>query len=608
MSATVHDANTTTPPSDAPLSEAPLSTGQTAWRLIRYRPWQFLGTILFRGIDDLVPFATGLIMKAFFDIITGDAQAGFTAWTLVALYVVLELSDRGVLFMATIIGNRWWYHVNSLLRKNLLEAVLAVQNPMRISSSSGETTNRFRDDVDAVVSYLEQYIHLWGNLVFAALAITWMAKIDVWVTAVTVAPAVLIVTIVDVARKHIVKYRTAQRAATEASTNFANEMFQSVQALQVATAEGKAVDHYRQLNDARRQSTLVDNIFNQMLFSVNVNISHLATGVILMMVAQAMKDGTFTVGDFVLFSTYVGEVARSGSLIGRVMAQHRRAEVSFGRMASMIESDSTAPLVEYGPVYLKEDLPPIPPPEPAADHRLERLQVRGLNCVYPDSTNGVHEIDLTIERGSFTVITGRIGSGKTTLVRALLGVLPVQSGEILWNGERVAVPKDHFLPPRCAYTPQVPRLFSESLRDNILLGLPEDEQVVATAVRMGALEEDIPTLERGLDTTVGPRGVKLSGGQIQRAAAARMFARDAELYVFDDLSSALDVETERTLWERLFEARHQTCLVVSHRRPALQRADQIILLHEGRIGAVGTLDELMETSSQMRSLWHGEDG
>jgi ATP-binding cassette subfamily B protein len=588
-------------------SQSP-STLRTAWLLVLYRPGLFLATVLFRGIDDLVPFATGLIMKAFFDTITGDAPAGFTAWTLVAFYVVIELGDRGVLFVATILGHRWWYTASSLLRKNMLIAVLAIRNPLQVASASGETTNRFRDDVDAVVTYIEQYIHLWGNLAFAALAITWMARIDVMVTIVTVIPAVVIVTIVDVARKHIMKYRTAQRAATEASTNFANEMFQSVQALQVATAEDKAVEHYRHLNDARRKSTLIDNLFNQMLMSVNINISHLATGAILMLVAQAMKEGTFSVGDFVLFSTYVGEVARSGSLIGRVMAQHRRAEVSLARMTSTIETESTAALVKFGPVYLAEPLPPIPPPDSVSAHRLKQLEVRGLSCAYPNSPNGVHDIDFQLTRGSFTVITGKLGAGKTTLVRALLGIVPTTSGQILWNGDQIEEPKDFFLPPRCAYTPQVPRLFSESLRDNILLGLLEEQETVDSAVRMGALEEDIPTLERGLDTVVGPRGVKLSGGQIQRAAAARMFVREAELFVFDDLSSALDVQTERILWERLFETRQQTCLVVSHRRPALQRADQIILLHEGRISATGTLSELLKSSAQMRSLWHGDDG
>jgi ATP-binding cassette subfamily B protein len=210
------------------------------------------------------------------------------------------------------------------------------------------------------------------------------------------------------------------------------------------------------------------------------------------------------------------------------------------------------------------------------------------------------------------VVTGRIGSGKTTLLKALLGLLPKEGGEIAWNGHPVEDPAAFFVPPRSAYTAQVPLLFSESLRDNILLGLPEERVDLAGAIRLAVMEQDLEELEDGLDTVIGAKGVKISGGQRQRTAAARMFVRDPELLVFDDLSSALDVETEQALWERVFASQDgvsaATCLVVSHRRPAFRRADHIVVLVEGCVEAEGTLDELLESCDEMRRLWAGDLG
>jgi ATP-binding cassette subfamily B protein len=367
------------------------------------------------------------------------------------------------------------------------------------------------------------------------------------------------------------------------------------------------IAHFRRLNDHRRTQQVKDATLHAVLESLFWNTLNIGTGIILVVGAAAMSTGEFTVGEFAMFVFFLDLVTDAAFFLGLFIARYQQASVSFKRMLDLMGDADPMRLVERKRLGLRGELEE-PDVVPAHLSPLRELAIRNLSFRYPGTGEGIDDVTFTVPAGSFTVITGRVGAGKTTLLRAILGLVEADSGEILWNSEVVEDPSSFFIPPRSAYTPQVPRLFSMSLLDNLLMGRRDPDQIVDEAVRSAVMSTDVEGMPEGLGTMVGPLGVRLSGGQVQRSATARMFVRRPDLLVFDDVSSALDVETERQLWEMLFRDRAGvTSLVVSHRHPALQRADQIVVLGRGRVAAVGVLGDLLETSPEFRSLWQEEE-
>ncbi len=575
--------------------------------LIRHQPLRYAWAQFLWVSIWTMPILIGLVTAKFFD----ELEEGISANMLVAIIVatLLYAAGRSVFIL---LGMRnhgsMLFRGSALVRRNLLDRIYEMPGAQALDDTPGEVVSRFRDDVENIILPFDLSVDILGSGIAAAISLVILFTIDPVITLAILVPVIAVGIVSERTGGIVRRYRIRARETTEAITGFLGETFAATQSVKVAGAEANMLARFRVLNDERRTMMVKDRTLTAVLEAVFRNTINIGTGLILLLAAGRLAntgDAGISIGQFSLLVFLLGMITEAAYFSGMFVARAKQGAVSFDRLIDSLQGDEWQRLFTPVELWLDEAprprQPPIMEPEPFVG-----LEVRGLSYRYSGTDVGISGVDLTVGAGEFVVVTGRIGSGKTTLLRTILGLLPATDGSIVWNGEPVVDPSTAMVPPRVAYTPQVPRLFSMSLHDNLALGDNVTEEVIDESVYIATMTRDIAMMPEGLDTMIGPRGVRLSGGQIQRSASARMFTRRPQLLVLDDVSSALDVETEKLLWQRLFAARSDVAtLVVSHRQAAMARADRIIVMENGRVAATGTAAALQKTSATFRAIWEG---
>lgn len=559
-------------PPDIPEVGTGPSLAKGIWHALTVRlNWGMLGAFWFLLVSLLG--AQGAMTGLVWGHIVEDLQAGETPWLLTGALIVCLLLAPVLLADAFYRYPRWWVEV--MLRTRMAVLYGQTQQKRLPRTPPGEVVARSMDS-DRFARYADRWIDFVNGMVIAAvtalLAGTWIAG------------AVLVAVLVASALASAVGRPIAGRSAAAASTARAGfgralvSALDSARTIKLAAATTHVRSHLREVDGGRVGAAVKEHRVQAVLDGVPMVMVQL--GVVAAWAVHV--GGGWGLGTTLLVANAVAGFDWFGRVAGMVVTE------APGTRAWQQESSRFA-----GGADLM-DLPPgvdlvtgaSPQPEPVERVELTSLELRDFTALHDDGTIGVSDVDLRVESGELVLLVGQIGSGKSSMLAALAGLIEHQ-GEILWNGSPVTEAQVFLRPAQVSYVAQVPRVLSGTFADNVLLG---HERAFESPVGVARLEPDIEEAG-GKHSLVGHRGVRLSGGQVQRLALARALATDAELLLADDVSSALDATTEIELWESL-KAAHRTVIGATAKRAALAQADRVVVLVEGRVMAVGPWREL----------------
>ena len=448
----------------------------------------------------------------------------------------------------------------------------------------GNMMSLFTNDLSTINEcFGDGTLMLVDAVALTGLAIYKMSKLDPMLTLLAFIPMFLLFAVGSFVGKYMTKKWEERQEKFSQLSDFAQENFSGIAVIKAFVKEFKELWAFKKLN---KENEDVNIEFTKISTLLHISVTFFVNSVICIILGYGgylVYNGEFKVGQLIEFYGYFTSIVWPVMALSMLIDMTSRGKASLKRISELLDAK----------------------PDVKDDDSLENvenirgdIEFRNLSFTYPDGDYNVLEnINFKINAGENVGIIGKTGSGKTTIVDLILRVYNVPDGTLFIDGIDVNDIPIKTLRDFCAYVPQDNFLFSDTIENNIAFSRDEaSSDEVVKAAKLSDVHENISEFPAQYSTILGERGVTVSGGQKQRISIARALMKEASILILDDSVSAVDTKTEKVIIENLRENRRgRTTILIAHRISTVEKMDKIIFVDDGKILAVGTHENLIET-------------
>ncbi len=481
------------------------------------------------------------------------------------------------------------------LRNDLIDHIMHLPFKWHNENQTGETIQKCTSDVETIRAFIaDQLIEVLRTVMLLTIALSLMFPMNAKLTWIFLASVPVILVYSTIFKGRISRqFRAADETEGELMT-LVQENLTGVRVVRAFGREKFERERFLKMNDRFAREWIDMGYTMGFFWGIGDFVSVMQVLLIICMGAVFATRGELTLGSFMVFVSYTQTLSWPIRDFGHVLSEMSKAGVSIDRVREILDAP------------LEEDSPDAAETFPDGDIVFDKV-----SFAYGENKT-LHDVSFTVRRGSTVGILGSTGSGKSTVTYLLnrLYELPEDGGSITVGGRDVRSIKLETLRRNIGLVLQEPFLFSKTIRDNLKIAAPGvSDEVMRSATKIAAVDDDISGFPAGYDTMVGERGVTLSGGQKQRTAMSRTLLMNCPIVVFDDSMSAVDMETDAQIREALRESTGDTTVImISHRINTLMLSDMILVMDDGRVVESGTHEELLKNDGLYRRVYDLQSG